>query len=116
MFGMQMDDLEGVLRDSPDDQEMQRMAEEEQQQLQQQVCTQALSAEQVLHQSGAESGCHNTSATCMWPVGMQSFHPVALRLSSLLAKGPLADLSCSCCATPYIRHIFDNQLLGHMPG
>ncbi|KAL0038242.1 hypothetical protein WJX79_009887 [Trebouxia sp. C0005] len=33
----EMDDLEGVLRDSPDDKEMQRMAEEEQQQLQQQI-------------------------------------------------------------------------------
>ncbi len=34
-----MDDLDGVLKDSPDDQEMQRMAAEEQQQLQQQVCS-----------------------------------------------------------------------------
>lgn len=72
MFGVQMNDLEGVLRDSPDDQEMQRMAEEEQQQLQQQVGTQALSAEAVLHYGGAESSDYNKSATCMWPVGMQS--------------------------------------------
>ncbi len=72
MFGVQMNDLEGVLRDSPDDQEMQRMAEEEQQQLQQQVCTQALSAEAVLHYGSAESSDYNKSATCMWPVGMQS--------------------------------------------
>ena len=38
MFVVQMNDLEGVLRESQDDQEMQCMAEEEQQQLQQQVC------------------------------------------------------------------------------
>lgn len=32
-----MDDLEGILKDSPDDQEMKNMAAEEQQQLQEQV-------------------------------------------------------------------------------
>lgn len=58
MFGMQMDDLEGVLRDSPDDKEMQRMAEEEQQQLQQQVC------QLNQHCIKAERSGHNTSATC----------------------------------------------------
>ncbi len=108
MFGVQMNDLEGVLRDSPDDQEMQHMAEEEQHQLQQQVCFQALSAELLLHQSGAESSDHNTSATCIWPVGIQSIYPVVLRHMPLFAKGPFADLSCSCCTTSYIRHVFDN--------
>ena len=33
-----MNDLEGVLKESRDDEEMQRMATEEQQELQQQVC------------------------------------------------------------------------------
>ncbi len=88
MFGVQMNDLEGVLRDSPDDQEMQRMAEEEQQQLQQQVCVQALSAGPVLHHSSAESSDHNMSAICMWLVGMQSDYPVVLRHMPMFATGP----------------------------
>ena len=43
-----MDDLDLVVKDSPDDQEMQRMAEEEQQQLHQQVCP-------ALHLSSSEA-------------------------------------------------------------
>lgn len=41
---MQMGDLDMVLKDSKEDQEMQRMAEEEQQELQQQVCSVRLQA------------------------------------------------------------------------
>ncbi len=99
MFGMQMNDLEGVLKDSPDDQEMQRMAEEEQQQLQQQVCTQPLSAEPVLHQTSAVRSDHNTSTTCTWLLGMQTVYPVVLGHMPLFAKGTLTDLSCGCCMT-----------------
>lgn len=103
-----MNDLEGVLRDSTDDQEMQRMAEDEQQQLQQQVCTQALSAEQVLDQSGAKVVAMTCQLHACDLSGVRHSHPVALRRSSLLAKGPSADLSCSCYTTSYIRHVFDN--------
>lgn len=41
---MQIGDLHTVLKDSEEDQEMQRMAEQEQQELQQQVCSVRLQA------------------------------------------------------------------------
>ena len=87
MFVVQMNDLEGVLRESRDDQEMQRMAEEEQQQLQQQVCQ--------LNQHCIKAAQNVVVTTCqLHACGLsarRSSHPVVLRHTSLLAKGPLAD-------------------------
>lgn len=73
-----MDDLDVVLKDSPDDQEMQRMAEAEQQQLQQQVLPSSPCICHSVQQPDAmQTRCQDPHIECK-PVLLQCLHFIAL--------------------------------------